>query len=214
MVLWCGTSASLLMAVPMVRRSRCPCAAVCCSWPPVILDINSGHRATPEISMPLRGAVKCHYIPLARRPRSTCSAPQSVAWLCSPRPLTFVQVGIYFPLYDALAAELARGPAGAYAPLVAGAAARTAAVLCTSPLELVRTRMQVGFAAAWGNATKDTYSSVDRKGTCGFRGVILYNVVHLPPLELVRTPQVAPPLPGFVVKSTHTSFEPAGDLRP
>jgi len=52
-------------------------------------------------------------------------------------------VGIYFPLYDALAAELARGPAGQYAPLVAGAAARTAAVLCTSPLELVRTRMQV-----------------------------------------------------------------------
>jgi Mitochondrial carrier protein len=53
------------------------------------------------------------------------------------------QVGIYFPLYDALAAELAKGPAGAQAPLVAGAVARTAAVLFTSPLELVRTRMQV-----------------------------------------------------------------------
>ena len=52
------------------------------------------------------------------------------------------QVGIYFPLYDALAAELAQGPAGPQAPLLAGAAARTAAVLCTSPLELVRTRMQ------------------------------------------------------------------------
>ena len=51
-------------------------------------------------------------------------------------------MGIYFPLYDALAAELAQGPAGAQAPLVAGAVARTAAVLCTSPLELVRTRMQ------------------------------------------------------------------------
>jgi solute carrier family 25, member 39/40 len=56
------------------------------------------------------------------------------------------QVGIYFPLYDALAAELAKGPAGAQAPLVAGAVARTAAVLCTSPLELVRTRMQVRWA--------------------------------------------------------------------
>lgn len=53
------------------------------------------------------------------------------------------QVGIYFPLYDALAAELAKGSAGAQAPLVAGAVARTAAVLFTSPLELVRTRMQV-----------------------------------------------------------------------
>lgn len=52
-------------------------------------------------------------------------------------------MGIYFPLYDALAAELAKGPAGAQAPLVAGAVARTAAVLFTSPLELVRTRMQV-----------------------------------------------------------------------
>lgn len=62
------------------------------------------------------------------------------AELCRPAP---VQVGIYFPLYDALAADLAKGPAGAQAPLVAGAVARTAAVLCTSPLELVRTRMQV-----------------------------------------------------------------------
>ena len=54
-------------------------------------------------------------------------------------------VGIYFPLYDALQARLegAGGASAPYAPLLAGSAARTAAVLCTSPLELIRTRMQV-----------------------------------------------------------------------
>lgn len=51
-------------------------------------------------------------------------------------------VGIYFPLYDALEQHLAASGAGGYAPLAAGGAARTIAVLCTSPLELVRTRMQ------------------------------------------------------------------------
>lgn len=68
-------------------------------------------------------------------------------------------MGIYFPLYDALAADLAAGPAGGQAPLVAGALARTAAVLCTSPLELVRTRMQVGSP---GGSTGSTMSSALR----------------------------------------------------
>lgn len=56
-------------------------------------------------------------------------------------------VGIYFPLYDALLARLQSlgGPSAPYSPLMAGIAARTAAVLCTSPLELIRTRMQVGW---------------------------------------------------------------------
>ncbi len=53
-------------------------------------------------------------------------------------------VGIYFPLYDALTAHLEASSAwvAPYAPLLAGSAARTVAVLCTSPLELIRTRMQ------------------------------------------------------------------------
>eukprot|EP00884_Botryococcus_braunii_P011475 jgi/Botrbrau1/20328/Bobra.0006s0010.1 len=49
-------------------------------------------------------------------------------------------VGVYLPLYDQLEADM-RGQLGVYAPLAAGALARTAAVLCTSPLELLRTRV-------------------------------------------------------------------------
>lgn len=53
-----------------------------------------------------------------------------------------LQVGVYLPLYDYLM-SLLLPPAGMCAPLMAGSLARTVAVLCTSPLELVRTRMQV-----------------------------------------------------------------------
>lgn len=57
-----------------------------------------------------------------------------------PAPLR--QVGIYLPLYDALLSELQQRQVGWSAPLWAGTAARTATVLCTAPLELVRTRLQ------------------------------------------------------------------------
>ena len=46
---------------------------------------------------------------------------------------------MYLPLYDLMSERWA--PAW-WAPLAAGSAARTVAVLSTSPLELVRTRMQ------------------------------------------------------------------------
>lgn len=53
-------------------------------------------------------------------------------------------MGVYLPLYDAMAERWA--PAW-WAPLAAGSAARTVAVLSTSPLELVRTRMQARWQA-------------------------------------------------------------------
>ena len=52
-----------------------------------------------------------------------------------------LKVGVYLPLYDYLMGRM--DSLGWYAPLVAGASSRTAAVLCTSPLELLRTRAQV-----------------------------------------------------------------------
>jgi solute carrier family 25 protein 39/40 len=75
-------------------------------------------------------------------------------------------VGIYLPLYDflllrlqqqlqQLAAQQGQGQGqgqqypiggGAWAPLVAGTLARTAAVFCTAPFELARTRLQAGHA--------------------------------------------------------------------
>jgi solute carrier family 25 protein 39/40 len=51
-------------------------------------------------------------------------------------------VGIYLPLYDYLLEEARREGAGAMAPLAAGTLARTAAVYCTAPFELLRTRLQ------------------------------------------------------------------------
>ena len=48
---------------------------------------------------------------------------------------------MYLPLYDYLLTQFSG--LGWSAPLVTGATARTAAVLLTSPLELLRTRMQV-----------------------------------------------------------------------
>ena len=54
-------------------------------------------------------------------------------------------VGIYLPLYDAMLQYLEEklGSRGSpYSPLLAGTAARSVAVYCTSPIELMRVRMQ------------------------------------------------------------------------
>ena len=47
-------------------------------------------------------------------------------------------------MYDFLLAEF--GASGAYAPLIAGSAARAVAVVATSPLELLKTRIQAAGA--------------------------------------------------------------------
>mmetsp|Transcript_18753 Transcript_18753/g.60226 ORF Transcript_18753/g.60226 Transcript_18753/m.60226 type:complete len:225 (+) Transcript_18753:188-862(+) len=51
-------------------------------------------------------------------------------------------VGIYLPLYDHLLEDLNGRGAGAYAPLVAGSAARSFSVMCTAPLEVIRVQAQ------------------------------------------------------------------------
>ena len=67
-------------------------------------------------------------------------------------------MGIYLPLYDYLLTKMQR--LGPYAPLAAGAAARMAAVLCTSPLELIRTRMQASCPALAATLRASTASAV------------------------------------------------------
>ena len=52
---------------------------------------------------------------------------------------------MYLPMYDFLMAELDSHTA--YAPLIAGSAARTVSVVATSPLELLKTRIQAAGAA-------------------------------------------------------------------
>lgn len=51
---------------------------------------------------------------------------------------------MYLPMYDNLMAEL--DTTSTYAPLVAGSAARSMAVVATSPLELLKTRIQAAGA--------------------------------------------------------------------
>jgi len=53
---------------------------------------------------------------------------------------------MYLPMYDTLLAELESK--SIYAPLIAGSAARAMSVVATSPLELLKTRIQ---AAGAGN---------------------------------------------------------------
>ncbi|GLI70232.1 hypothetical protein VaNZ11_015081 [Volvox africanus] len=79
-------------------------------------------------------------------------------------------VGVYMPLYDYLLQRTA-APLASYAPLVAGSAARTLAVLLVGPLELVRTRQQgtVGGARTAWAALRETFldASGPRDATAG-----------------------------------------------
>lgn len=76
-------------------------------------------------------------------------------------------MGIYLPLYDYLLQQCQATPAlaGAGAPLVAGTLARTAAVYCTAPFELVRTRLQAAHVHAPAAAP-----AMAAAGACGGRG--------------------------------------------
>lgn len=67
--------------------------------------------------------------------------------------MTVPLVAIYLPLYDSLMANLT--PLGAAAPLVAGATSRGLAGFVTAPLELARTRLQMGLqhSRGGGNST-------------------------------------------------------------
>lgn len=53
--------------------------------------------------------------------------------------ISIPMVGVYMPLYDYL--RFALPVSSAYSPVVAGVMARSAAVFCVAPLELVRTRL-------------------------------------------------------------------------
>ena len=111
------------------------------------------------------------------------------------------QVGVYLPLYDLMSERWA--PAW-WAPLAAGSAARTVAVLSTSPLELVRTRMQARTfcrnAPSAGNFTRGKFvyrlaalpqcRALQPKGCLEIRtaalSICLYKGLELPRPEPVR----------------------------
>jgi len=67
-----------------------------------------------------------------------------VLWRGTGLSLTMAvpMVGIYLPLYDAMLEYAQKQGTGHYAPLLAGTAARSVAVYCTSPIELMRVRVQ------------------------------------------------------------------------
>ncbi|KAL3152940.1 hypothetical protein ABBQ38_012241 [Trebouxia sp. C0009 RCD-2024] len=69
---------------------------------------------------------------------------------------------MYLPMYDNLMAEL--GTSTTYAPLVAGSAARSVAVVATSPLELLKTRIQAAGATTPSNS-KVASSSINPMST-------------------------------------------------
>jgi hypothetical protein len=57
-------------------------------------------------------------------------------------PVAAMQICMYLPAYDKLSSYFNAQGAGSLSPLLAGSCARTAAVLATSPVELLKTRLQ------------------------------------------------------------------------
>jgi solute carrier family 25 protein 39/40 len=93
----------------------------------------SGHK----MMEPYRGTVDA----LKRIVR--CEGPVAL-WKGTGLSLTMAlpMVGIYLPLYDAMLEYAQKQGTGYYAPLLAGTAARSIAVYCTSPIELMRVQVQ------------------------------------------------------------------------
>jgi solute carrier family 25, member 39/40 len=92
--------------------------------------------------------------------------------------MSIPMVGIYLPLYDYLLEGAQQQGVGAAAPLVAGTLARTVAVYCTAPFELIRTRIQAvqtpsispagyGVASAASSGKTGSFSSFSGGGNGG-----------------------------------------------
>lgn len=65
-------------------------------------------------------------------------------------------VGIYLPCYDLLNEHASAAGLGSFSPVLAGSLARSLAVICTGPLELVRTRMQAASNAIQGKVPRSS----------------------------------------------------------
>ena len=104
--------------------------------------------------------------------------------------LSFVQVGVYMPLYDVLIQQM--DGMGSTKHLAAGACARTVSVMIIAPLDLVRTNTQAYFhpaqlATEGGSSSQRTWAalSMTAREMTGFgrfqllwRGELQLSIVH------------------------------------
>ncbi|KAK9837974.1 hypothetical protein WJX74_008889 [Apatococcus lobatus] len=117
------------------------CPETCPNWAPpgsplVAATSSSPQQAGPRLTMS-RGT-------LASMRHIARTEGWSQLWRGTDMALLMAMpmVGIYMPLYDYTRGALQPELGASLAPLTAGALSRTAAVLCTAPLDLLRTRMQ------------------------------------------------------------------------
>ena len=67
---------------------------------------------------------------------------------------------MYLPAYDKLSTYFQSQGAGSLSPLLAGSFARTVAVLATSPVELLKTRLQSAPASSPSSTGKASYVTI------------------------------------------------------
>jgi len=96
------------------------------------------------------------------------------------------QICMYLPAYDKLSSYFQTQGAGSLSPLLAGSCARTVAVLATSPVELLKTRLQNAPAASpsSGKSAATSYITV-WQSLALHRQVLLY---YPPPLQARHPP--------------------------